>query len=200
MTRQSSSSSSGRPSSLLSNQFKDSYKLIDGQALGPVTSLYEYTRQGWRLDQVVDEDESFNLVDANTLIKTENDDGITETYTYTDLRNGVSDGIYSLSSKSEDLITQYNFRESQTNFGVPFDDSRQFVLSGSTVVGAKEFDDNRWEIERIGRNKTFTYDADSNTFNMIETRRTGVETTVFGDTNGDNIFNPIRETFVANIV
>lgn len=76
------------------------------------------------------------------------------------------------------------------------DDAYRFDLVNGQVTNLQEYDDGRWQQERIEANETWTFDGT----NLIQTERDsgGREISTFADTNGDGIFTKVSEVFTAS--
>ncbi len=74
-------------------------------------------------------------------------------------------------------------------------DLYRFTFSGNDVVAVEEFDDGRWEAERIERDETYT--REGNVVFKKETERSGthVEITRYEDADGDGVFVEVSETW-----
>jgi len=74
-------------------------------------------------------------------------------------------------------------------------DLYRFTFSGNDIVAVEEFDDGRWEAERIERDETYT--REGNVVFKKETERSGshVEITRYEDTDGDGVFVEVSETW-----
>lgn len=72
-------------------------------------------------------------------------------------------------------------------------DGYRFTLVNGQVTNLQEYDDGRWQNERIDRNETWRFDGTS--LIQEETKRYGVETSVYTDSNGDGVFVKVSEAY-----
>lgn len=76
------------------------------------------------------------------------------------------------------------------------EDAYRFDLVNGQVVNLQEFDDGRWQSERIDAGETWTFDG----VNLIKTEREGYgsEISTYADPNADGVFTKISEVYASS--
>ena len=160
-------------------QLENAYKFTI-QA-GIVTAVFEYDDGAWK-QQSIDDGETYTLDpnDANVVIKSETDDGVTKTERFI-----TSDGGQTYYQDETD---------DGGGTGGSGGDLYRFTFDGAdNITAVYEFDDGSWKQLRLDGNETYTVDANLGRARVIKTEYDdGVaKTEVFEDSNADGDYTEV---------
>jgi uncharacterized protein YkuJ len=156
---------------------------------GQLVGLEEFEDGSWESERIRKGRKVFSYEDG-LLLKTEAKRGYTKITTYAD---ADGDGVFEEQSRRRLPGSPGRGRDRDDSSRGGSDDSSsvedgyKFTLDDAgKVIAVWEYEDGRWEPERIGRRESFEFDG----LNLIkaETKKSRVRVTTYSDADGDGIY------------